>query len=103
MDGLKDAILQLKQKQIVEKQLLKEQVNLSFASFKPVNLLNTFTKAVVSPDNITNILSTTIGLTAGFFFTRKLIKTPGSLMKKVIGSLLLFGVTKIFSRKPGTA
>jgi len=94
---------QLKHKQDVEEQLLKEQINLTFVSFKPVNLIKSFTKAVASPDIITNILSTTIGLAAGFFSTRILTKTPGSLMKKVIGSLLLFGVTKIISRKPGAA
>ena len=47
---------QLKHKQDVEEQLLKEQINLTFVSFKPVNLIKSFTKAVASPDIITNIL-----------------------------------------------
>jgi len=98
---LKEAIQQLEKKQIAEGQLLKEQFNITFTSLKPVNLIKSFTEAVASPALISNLLSAGIGLTAGFFSKGILTKTSGSLLKKVIGSILLFGVSKIVAGKPG--
>jgi hypothetical protein len=98
--GLKEAIQQLEIKQTAEGQLLKEQFNITYTSLKPVNLIKTFSEAVASPDIISNLISASIGLTAGFFSKRILAKTSGSLLKKVFGSILLFGVTRIIARKP---
>ena len=98
--GLKEAIQQLEIKQAAEGQLLKEQFNITYTSLKPVNLIKTFSEAVASPDIISNLISASIGLTAGFFSKRILAKTSGSLLKKVFGSILLLGVTRIIARKP---
>ena len=98
--GLKEAIQQLEIKQAAEGQLLKEQFNITYTSLKPVNLIKTFTEAVASPNIIGNLLSASIGLTAGFFSKRILAKTSGSLLKKVFGSILLYGVTRIIAKKP---
>jgi len=98
--GLKEAIQQLEIKQAAEGHLLKEQFNITYTSLKPVNLIKTFSEAVSSPDIISNLISAGIGLTAGFFSKRILAKTSGSLLKKVFGSILLFGVTRIIARKP---
>jgi hypothetical protein len=98
--GLKEAIQQLEIKQAAEGQLFKEQFNITYTSLKPVNLIKTFTEALASPDIISNLLSAGIGLTAGIFSKSILAKTSGSLLKKVFGSILLFGVTKIIAGKP---
>jgi len=98
--GLKAAIQQLEIKQAAEGKLLKEQFNITYTSLKPVNLIKTFSEAVASPDIISNLISASIGLTAGFFSKRILAKTSGSLLKKVFGSILLLGVTRIIARKP---
>ena len=98
--GLEEAIQQLEIKQAAEGKLLKEQFNITYTSLKPVNLIKTFSEAVASPDIISNLISASIGLTAGFFSKRILAKTSGSLLKKVFGSILLLGVTRIIARKP---
>ncbi len=98
--GLKEAIQQLEIKQAAEGQLLKEQFNITYTSLKPVNLIRTFTEAAISPDIISNILSATIGLSAGFFSKRIFASNSGNLLKKIIGGTLLFGVTRIVTRKP---
>jgi hypothetical protein len=98
---LKDAIQQLTDKQAYEGKLLREQFNLTYASLQPVNLIKTFTQAVASPDIISNILSATIGLSAGFFSKRIIAGTSGNILKKVFGSMLLLGVTKLVARNPG--
>jgi hypothetical protein len=98
--GLKDAIQQLTDKKAHEGKLLREQFNLTYASLQPVNLIKTFTRAVSSPDIISNILSATIGLSAGFFSRRIFASASGSILRKVFGSMLLLGVTKILSRNP---
>jgi hypothetical protein len=99
--GLKEAIQQLEDKQAAEGRLLKEQFNLTYASLQPVNLIKNFTEAVTSPDIITNLLSASIGLSAGFFSKRIFATTSGNIFKKVFGSLLLLGVTKLVSKNPG--
>ena len=98
---LKDAIQQLEDKQANERKLLREQFNLTYASLQPVNLIKTITQAVASPDILRTILSATIGLSAGVFSKRIIASTSASILKKVFGSMLLLGVTKIVSRNPG--
>jgi len=99
--ALKEAIQHLENKRAVEGKLLKEQFTTTYASLKPVNLVKTFTEAVASPDVISNLLIATIGVTSGLFSKRILAVTSGNLVKKVFGSLLLFGVTKLIARKTG--
>ena len=98
--GLKEAIKELENKQSVEGQLLKEQFNITYATVKPVNLIKTLSEVVSSPDIIASLVSATVGLTAGFFSKRLFIGASGNLVKKVFGSMLLFGVTKIIARRP---
>jgi hypothetical protein len=98
--GLKEAIQQLENKRAVEGQLLKEQFNDAYVSLKPANLIKTLTQTVASPGIISNILIATLGLSAGFFTKRIFASTSGKFLKKVFGSILLYSVTRIVTRKP---
>ncbi len=98
---LKDAIRQLEEKQAVNGQLLKEQFLIIVESIKPVNLIRSTIKDVTSsPDLISNILSTTLGLTAGYLTNKTLVRSTGGALKKLLGTVLQFGVTSVFVRNP---
>jgi hypothetical protein len=100
---LKDAILLLEERRSFQGQVLKEDFFVIVESIKPVNIIrNTFSEVVSSPDLIGSILSTTLGLTAGFLSKRTLIGASGNLFKKLFGTLLQLGVTTLFVRNPGT-
>jgi len=101
VSGIKDAIRQLQEKQVVEGHELKERFLVVVDSVKPVNLIkSTFNDLTSSPDLLSNILSTTIGLTAGYLTNKTLVMSTGGALKKLIGTVLQFGVTSVFVRNP---
>lgn len=97
--GLKDAIRQLEDRQVVQGELLKEQFNLTFDSFKPANLLKSFGKNI-SPGLIGNILGISLGLTAGYFSKRLIIGSSANGVKNLLGNILQLGITGIITKKP---
>jgi hypothetical protein len=91
--GLKNAIQLLEVEQANKEQLLKEQLYITYESFKPVNLIKgTLNDIASSPYLIDNILSTAIGLATGFLSKKIFIGASGSKFRKLIGSILQFGV-----------
>lgn len=98
---IRDAICLLEADQAVKGQLLKEQFYLTYESLKPVNLLrSTFNEVTSSPDLVNNIVGSAIGLTTGFLSKKIFIGPSGNIFKKLIGSILQFGVTNIVARHP---
>lgn len=98
---MKVAIRQLEEKQAVEGQALKEQFLIVVESVRPVNIIrSTFKDVTSSPDLLSNILSTTIGLTAGYLTNKTLVTSAGGAFKKLLGTVLQFGVTSVFVRNP---
>jgi len=100
---LRDAILQLEEKRNLEGRIVKEKFDAAIESFKPVNLIkNTLKIGEVSSDLKDTVISTSIGLAAGFI--AKII--IGGLMKnpvnKLLGNAALFGITKMVAQNPKT-
>lgn len=90
---LKNAIQLLEVEQSDKRQLLKEQFFHTYESFRPVNLLkSTLNDIAASPHLIDNILSTALGLATGFLSKKIFIGGSGNKFRKVIGSVLQFGV-----------
>ena len=101
--GLKNAIQLLEAEQAANGQLLKEQFYITVRSFKPANFLrNTLGNLTSSPYLIENILGTSIGLASGFLTKRIVVSTSGNILRKLLGSVLQFGVTNVVARHPGT-
>lgn len=99
VSGIKDAIRQLEEKQVVEGQEVKERFLAVVESVKPVNLIkSTFNDITASPDLVSNIVSTTLGLTAGYLTNKSLVLSTGGVVKKLLGTVLQFGVTSVFVR-----
>jgi hypothetical protein len=91
---LKKAIQLLEDEQAFHGELLKEQFFLTYESLKPLNLLkNTIKDVASSPWLIENILGTALSLTTGYVSKKIVIGTSGNIFRKLLGSVLQFGVT----------
>lgn len=100
-NGLKEAIQLLEQERIERGELLKAQFQYTYEGFKPVNLFKkTLSEAVNSPHLVNDIVITILGLTTGYFSKKLIIGTSGSLVKKLLGSILQLGITKIIVNNP---
>jgi hypothetical protein len=97
--GLKNSILLLEAEQSIKGQLLKDQVFLTYESLKPVNLIkHTLKEISSSPYLIDNISGSAMGLLSGFLSRKIFVGTSGNLIKKLIGSVLQFGITNIVAQ-----
>jgi hypothetical protein len=99
--GLRDAIQLLEIERAKKGILLKEQFYLTYESLKPVNLLkNTLKEIFLSPNLIDNFLGTIIGLGSGYLSKKIVVGGSGNIIKKLLGSILQFGVTNMVAQHP---
>jgi hypothetical protein len=99
--GLKNAIQLLEDDQAIKRQLLKEQFFLTYEGFRPINLLKkTLNDIASSPFLIDNILGAATGLAAGYYTKKIVVSGSGNMFRKLIGSILQYGVTKIVATHP---
>lgn len=99
--GLRDAILQLESKLAEEEKMLKKQFNLVYESIKPVNLIKSVFKEVAESRELKdNILNTSVGLAAGYISKILYERTSKSPVKKILGSVLMFGITNLVAKNP---
>lgn len=100
---LKNAIQILEFELEYKEQLLKEQFYYTYESLKPVNLLKSSLHDISSsPFLIDNILGAALGLATGFLTKKIVVGVPVTIARKLLGSLLQFGVSKIVSQHTGT-
>ncbi|MGA1977046.1 MAG: hypothetical protein ABSG89_04240 [Bacteroidales bacterium] len=101
--ALQDAIQLLESEQEVKKQLLKEQFFITYESLKPLNLLKSAISDLTSSPYITDDLSgSAIGLATGYLTKKIFVGTSGNLVRKLIGSILQFGVANIVAQHSET-
>ena len=100
--GLKDAIQLLEVEQEIKGQLLKEHLYIAYESLKPLNLLkHTLKEITSSPYMIDNISGGAMGLVSGFLSKKIFVGASGNLIRKLIGSLLQFGITNVVAQNSG--
>lgn len=98
---LNETITSLKEKQYVQGQLLKEQFHEDIERLKPLNILKTSINDMIkSPDLLNDMISMTVGLTAGYFTNKIFVGRSGSNLKKLFGNIMQFGITTIVVRNP---
>jgi len=99
--ALKLAILLLEQRQEEEGRILKEQFKLTYNSLKPANILLGAIKDLSSSTLLKdNILNSSVSLGAGYASKMLFQGIVSSPIKKILGSALMFGVTKLVSNNP---
>jgi hypothetical protein len=100
---LKNAIRLLESEQEIKGKVLKEHFLIVYESFKPVNLItSTLNDISKSPFLIDNLAGTAIGLFSGFLTKKIFIGSSGNLVRKMIGSILQFGVTNVVAQHSDT-
>jgi len=99
--ALKAAILQLETKQSNEGKVLKEQYLKAYESVKPINLVkSTFREITASPDLKDELFNTSVGLVAGYVSKVLFQGTSHSPVRKLFGTVLMFGITNAVARHP---
>lgn len=98
---LKDAIKLLEDRQSIQGAVLKEQFFEVIESVRPVNLIkSTFSQLRSSPDLLGGMLSTTVGLAAGYLSNKTFVGSSANLFKKLLGTVLQFGITTMIVKNP---
>jgi hypothetical protein len=97
--GLKNAIQQLEIEQSIKGQRLKEQFLITYESLKPVNILRNTLREAFSSTSLTDSFSgTAFGAASGFLIKKLFVGRSGSALKKLLGAVVQFGVSKIISQ-----
>ena len=97
--GLKNAIQVLEVQQRIKGHELKEQISLIYESLKPVNLIRNTLKDLFSSQYTTeNISGAAMGAVSGLILKNILIGKSGNAFKRLFGSILQMGISKIISQ-----
>lgn len=98
---LKLAIQQLELQHSIQGEILKEQFLVTVESFTPVNLLKSaLNEIATSPYLIDNIIGSAMGLATGYLSKLVAVGGSNSILKKLLGSVVQFGVTNIVAQHP---
>ena len=99
--SLRNTIQLLEMEQAVKMQLLKAQLDYTLESLKPLNLLTNAIKDITSsPNLINNVLGSVIGIASGYASKKIFLGVSGNIIRKILGSVLQFGVTNAVAQHP---
>ncbi|MFA9188629.1 hypothetical protein AAGV33_14570 [Flavobacterium sp. FBOR7N2.3] len=101
--ALDEAIARLEMKRDMKFEELKDQIDITFQSMKPINILNgTLEDLKNFPEVKSNALQLITSLAGGYLSKKLLVGKSSSFFKKVLGYLLQYGVTNFISKKVNT-
>ncbi len=81
--------------------LLEGELVAAFESLKPLNILkSTLQEATSSPYLIENVMGAVTALVSGYISRKIAVGTSHSLFRKIVGTLLQFGVTNLLAQNP---
>jgi hypothetical protein len=85
----------------IQGKLLKEDFFIAYNNLKPANLIkNTLSEITSSPYLIDNMLGSVAGMISGYISKKIAVGASHNLFRKIIGSVLQFGVTNLVSQNP---
>jgi len=96
---IKIAIQNLEFQQDIQGKLMKEEFLIAFESLKPVHLIKSILQEVTSsPYLLDNMLGSVMGMITGYISRKITVGGSHNLIRKVVGSLLQFGVTNVVAQ-----
>lgn len=98
---LRKAIQLLEIKQTKEGLILKEQCKDTYDSLRPMNLIKSTIKDLVTPNLEGNLLDSTLSLAAGYISKKAVIGSTHNPIKQLLGTVLQMGVTSLVSKNTG--
>lgn len=97
---LKETILLLESVRDDQSARLKDDFKQAYLNVKPVNLLKqTLNEVVSSPIILDKLLATSIGLVSGFITKKIITGKSDNKFRKIIGTILEFGVINIIAQR----
>jgi len=100
-DDLRAAISLLENKQMEEGKAMRAQFQTTYDSLTPINLIkSTFREAVASQEIKDNILTLSVGLTAGYLSKALFVSVSNSPFRKLLGTILQLSITNIVVKNP---
>jgi len=97
---LKEAIQQLEFERVNKEQLLIKDFQQAYTFIKPVSFFrSTLNDVFSSPLLIENIIGTAISLASGYVTKKIIIGRSDSKIRKLIGSVVEFGVINMIARR----
>jgi len=101
VEALRDSIQLLELEQTAKGLILKEHLYNTYETLKPINILKkTLSEISSSPYLVDNIMGTSMGIASGFLTNRIFVGASGNLIRKLLGSILQFGVTNAVAQHP---
>lgn len=93
---LRNVILQLENRQVLQEQLLKEQFHATYRSLKPFNIIkSTIKEAVASHEIQENIIESVTNLAADFILKKISKADSENYLRNYFGKILHYGLTTI--------
>jgi len=100
---LKRAIQLLENEQTINGQLLKDQLCITYNTYRPLNLIKMTLEEVTSPPYLINeILRTSIGLAAGYISKKIFVGKSGNMIRQFLGTIIQLGVTNVTTQRSDT-
>jgi hypothetical protein len=100
---LREAILQLENRQVLQEQLLKEQFHFVYKSLTPVNIIkNTLREAISSHEVQDDIIEYAANLAADFISNQFIKGASDNYWKKYLRQLLHYGIKTIITLNSDT-
>jgi len=98
-DALNELIILTKQQYNTDLFLLKEQFHIAYESVKPINFIKNLVQEVTaSPKIKEDVLSSVMGLATGFVSKKLMVNHNSSPIKKVLGTIIQFGIANVVSK-----
>lgn len=99
VENLREAILLLEIQQAKEREIVKEQLRLTYESLKLVNILKSSMKEFVgSTEMKSSMLETIASVVTGYLTKKMMFSSKSNLFMKILGLTLQFGVTGLVSQ-----
>jgi len=96
---LRNAIRLLEEEKAYKGQLLKEQLSVVYESLMPINIIKSTLKKIFGKTDMTDDLSgSAFGIVSGLLLKKVFIGRSGSKFRRLFGSLLQMGISKIISQ-----
>jgi hypothetical protein len=96
---LKYAIQQLEVEQSEKERVLRAQVYITYESFRPVNVIRRMFRDIFSSKGLgEDLTGTTFGMATGYLIKKLFIGSSGNIFKKLLGSVLQYGLSNFVSR-----
>jgi len=100
LTDLSEAIRELEEKWKGEGKVVKDQFEVAYESIKPINLIKSTLKEVVSsPELKGNVLNASVGLAAGFVSKAVYVGFSANPVRRLVGTLLMFGITNLVAKR----